>query len=331
MAGAILGFLLCAAIIYFSGRKLSFYGNRLSIQTGVGGLWIGLILMAAITSLPEVTLGISSVAIVGSPDLAVGGVLGSCVFNLTILSVLDVVSPGTPILTRVTGSHVLAVSLTSILLMLVGVGLFLPDDFIVIGWIGISSIAFVVIYFITIRLIYRLEKKKEVLLENLEGDEKDTPTKSVLLWYIFYALLIIGAGLVLPTFASQIAVFTGWGDSFVGTVLLAASSSLPEMAVAIASARIGAIDMAVGNLFGSNMFNIFTLSINDIFYREGYLLKDANDVHLITVFSIVIMNSIIIVSLIIRPDKKRFIILAWDTMLILLLYFASMWLVLQMK
>ncbi len=331
MFSAILGFVVCAAIIYFSGRKLSYFGDLLAKKTGIGGLWIGLILMAAITSLPEVTLGISSVAIVGSPDLAVGGVLGSCVFNLTILSLLDVVSPGTPILTRVTGSHILAVSLTSILLTLVGVGLFLPDDFIVIGWIGISSVAFVAIYFITIRLMYRLEKKNAVVTDHAEAEIQNTPIKSVLLWYAFYSLLIIGAGLLLPTFASRIALLTGWGDSFVGTVLLAASSSFPEMAVAIASAKIGAIDMAVGNLFGSNMFNIFTLAIDDLFYRNGYLLKDASEVHLITVFAVVIMNSIIIVSLILKPSKKRFIILAWDTLLILLLYLGSMWLILQMK
>lgn len=329
MSAAITGFVICTAVIFFSGRKLSGYGDRLARQTGLGGVWIGLILVAAVTSLPEMTLGISSVLIVGSPDLAVGGVLGSCIFNLAILSILDMLSSGTPVLTRVTGSHILAVSLTSVLIVLVGLGLFLPDDFIVIGWIGISSFLFVIIYFITIRLMHRMERDREKTESVPVSEEKSL--RNTIIWYVVYASLIIAAGLALPGFASRIAALSGLGESFVGSVMLAASSSFPEMAVAMAAARIGAIDMAVGNLFGSNMFNVFTLAIDDLVYRPGYLLKDANDVNLITVFAVLVMNSIVVVSLVIRPKRKRFYVLAWDTLLILIVYLASMWLLLQMQ
>src|SRR5687767_7432549 len=76
-----LGFLVCAAIIFLAGRKLSFYGERIAEKTGLGKAWIGLILMASVTSMPELMVGISSTAIVGSADLAVGDILGSCIFN----------------------------------------------------------------------------------------------------------------------------------------------------------------------------------------------------------------------------------------------------------
>lgn len=104
---AILGFIACSAVIFYSGKKLSYYGDQIAKRTGMGSLWTGFILMAIVTSLPEVVLGVSSVSIVGSADLAVGGVLGSCIFNLTILSLLDALSPGKPLLTRVAGTHVL--------------------------------------------------------------------------------------------------------------------------------------------------------------------------------------------------------------------------------
>lgn len=71
----ILGFITCAAVIVYSGSKLSFYGDKIANLTGMGKAWIGLILMASVTSLPELITGISSVAIVKAPNLAAGDIL----------------------------------------------------------------------------------------------------------------------------------------------------------------------------------------------------------------------------------------------------------------
>src|SRR5690606_30239394 len=96
-------------------------------------------------------------------------------------------------------------------------------------------------------------------------------------------------------------------------------------AVSIAAARMGAADLAVGNLFGSNIFNIMLLSISDFFYVDGNLLKDASETNIITVFAVIIMNSIAIAGLTIRPDKKGLRYMAWDTILILLTYLLNMY------
>ena len=90
---SIAGFLFCALVIFFAGRKLSWYGDMIAVKTGLGKAWIGLILMATVTSLPELMVGIGSSAIVQSADLAVGDILGSCSFNLAILAVLDIFVP----------------------------------------------------------------------------------------------------------------------------------------------------------------------------------------------------------------------------------------------
>ena len=90
---SILGFAACAVIIFFAGKKLSFYGDQIAEKTGLGKAWIGLILLASVTSLPELIVGISSSAMIGSADLAVGDVLGSCAFNLAILAILDIFMP----------------------------------------------------------------------------------------------------------------------------------------------------------------------------------------------------------------------------------------------
>jgi cation:H+ antiporter len=202
----------------------------------------------------------------------------------------------------------------------VGLGIFLQDDFIMIGWIGVTSLSFAIVYGISVKLMHTLgtEENDTTVVYNKTSVEKSL--RYNIIWYSVHAVVVVAAAFILPYFAEGIAIKTGLGESFVGTFLLAASSSFPEIAIAIGAVRIGAADMAVGNLFGSNIFNIFTLFINDLFYTKDYLLKDASDNHLITVFAIIIMNCIAIAGLIIKPKKKQFHYLAWDTLLILLVY-----------
>ncbi|MBK8657831.1 MAG: hypothetical protein IPN22_02870 [Bacteroidetes bacterium] len=72
------GFLFCAVVIFLAGKKLAHYGDLIAELTGLGKAWIGLILMASVTSLPELMVGISSSALVGSADLAVGDIWELC-------------------------------------------------------------------------------------------------------------------------------------------------------------------------------------------------------------------------------------------------------------
>ena len=81
--------------------------------------------------------------------------------------------------------------------------------------------------------------------------------------------------------------------------------------------------MAVGNLLGSNLFNIFILAMDDLVYPKGSLLDDASETHIVSVFSTIIMSAIVIVGLTFRGSRKRFV-LAWDTLLILVVYIVNM-------
>lgn len=325
MALYIAGFVICSALIFYHGTKLSFYGDLISIKSGLGKAWVGLILMASVTSLPELMIGISSVTVVQSADLAVGNVLGSCVFNLAIISLLDAIMPGKPVLTRVAGSNVLAATLGTILLCMVGLGLFLPNEFQIMNWIGMTSLGFLIIYLVSMRLLHTYGRKSDPAIGAVNPpDESVMSLRRVLIWYAIHAVMVIAAAMVLPYFSDQIAIETGIGQSFMGTLFLAASSSLPEVAVSISSARIGNAEMAVGNLFGSNIFNVLLLTVSDMLYTPGNLLKDASEPNLVTVLAIIAMNSVAIAGLTVRPEKKQFHYLAWDTLLILLLYLLTM-------
>jgi cation:H+ antiporter len=325
------GFIVCAGIIFFAGKKLSLYGDMLSELTGMGKAWIGLILMAAVTSLPELMVGISSSAILESADLAVGDILGSCAFNLGILSLMDIFTPRQhPLFSSVSKSHILAAGFGLILITMAGVGLFLPTDIVLPFSIGLTSISFAVIYFISIKTIYNYQKSHPQAVSEAHESTITLTLKQVILRYAFFAGIIIITALALPYFAEHIADYTGLGKSFVGTLFLAASTSLPEIAVSLAAVRMGAADMAVGNLLGSNIFNIFILFLDDVFYTKGHLLKDASDINLLSVFFVILMSATAIIGFVF-PSKEKKLFLAWDTMIIFLLYVVNIVLLYQLS
>lgn len=339
---AFLGFGLCAGVILFAGRGLSRYGDRIAEISGLGGAWVGLILMAAVTSLPELMVSISSAAVVGSADLAVGNIIGSCAFNLIILAGLDAFVPARrPILNVASASHVLAAALGIVLLALVGIGLVDPDEIELTPWIGISSLLFIGVYLGSVRLLYLHARRVGAdgsVQPTLEGElptGQDAallalPTRKVVLRYTLYAVVIVAAATLLPPLAERIAVVTGLQESFVGTLLLAASSSLPEIAVSLAAVRMGAIDLAVGNILGSNLFNILILAVGDIAYSQGVLLRDAANIHIISVLSTIAMSAIVIIGLTYTTRGKRFL-LAWDAALIIAIYAANLMLLLTLR
>lgn len=322
----IFGFAACAAVIIYSGSKLSYYGDQIAELTGMGKAWVGLILMASVTSLPELISGISSVAIVKAPDLAAGDVFGSCVFNLLILSILDS-RLKTPIFSVVKSSHIVAAIFGIILLSVAGMAIYLSNESPVILWI--SSFTFLIfgIYLLSVWGIFKYEQ--DALLESptakiTRAASYPADLKKVIGGYLLHAFIVIGAALFLPYFGEHIASYSGLGNSFFGTVFMAAATSLPELVVSFAALKMGSIDMAVGNLLGSNVFNIFILGIDDVFYREGSLFSNISPTHLLSVFITIIMTAVAGLGLLFKPKKKQVWLLSVDTFIIVILFFSLM-------
>ena len=318
------GFLACAVVIFLAGKRLSYYGDLLADLTGMGKAWIGLILMAAVTSLPELMVGVSSVAIVGSADLAVGDILGSCAFNLGILSMMDVFTPKThPLFANTSKSHVLTAGFGIILISLVGLGLFLNEDITFLPFLGLTSISFLLVYLIAVRVLFNFQHSTPQAIESIDSHQIPFTLKQVLLRYALFASVIILAALALPYFVEHLADATGMGKTFAGTLFLAASTSLPEIAVSLAAIRMGSSDMAIGNLLGSNLFNVLILFLDDIFYQKGHLLKDAAELNLLSVFFVLMMTGVAIIGFIFPSREKKWF-LSWDTFVIFSLYLINM-------
>ena len=317
-----LQFVACTGIILLSGTYLSKYGDVIAEKTGLGRTWVGVVLMASVTSLPELITGISSVAVFNLPDIAVGNILGACMLNLLMIPVLDLIGGSAPISAKVHQGHILTAGFGIVMLGLVSLSVMLGKTLPSVGWIGINSLFFIGIYLLAMRTVFVYEKKRIAAFVKEMAEEVQYRHISKSKAYAVFgvnALLIIAAAIYLPSLGEQIAARTGLGQTFVGSVLIAFSTTLPELVVSVSALMIGAADMAVGNLFGSTVFNIFVLAIDDFFFTTGPLLAHVSENHLISSLSAIIALAIAVIGLIYRADKKP-LFFAWDSLAILAIY-----------
>lgn len=317
-----LQFIACTAVILFAGVKLSKYGDIIAEKTGLGRTWIGVVLMASVTSLPELITGVSSVKLFDLPNIAVGDVLGSCMFNILIIALLDFRRGDTPISSQAHQGQTLTAAYGILLLGSVSIALVAGAKIPVFGWVGLYSVFFLLIYLGAMRMVFLYEKRR--FLETPQAIEEEIQYAHIsrqraYLMYALNALLVIGAATWLPHLGDAIAEMTGLGGTFVGSVFIAVSTSLPEVVVSFAALRMGAVDLALGNLFGSNLFNIGILAIDDIFYTKGPLLSHITGGHAITASAAIVMTAIAVVGLTYRASRKYYFI-AWDSVGILAVY-----------
>ena len=321
LIASLLEFLACAAAIFYCGMRLSKYGDVIAEKTGLGRAWIGLVLMAFITSLPELITGISSVTIANVPDIALGDIMGSLIFNISIIAFMDLFyRKNAPIFSTVGGGHVISASFGIILIGIVSGSILVGNALPSLGGIGLYTPLIAVIYLIGIRSVYSYEKKNSVAIP---ARYADVTLKQAVLKFSLNAAVIVVAATLLPFIADNLAMETGLGRTFVGTFFVGLATSFPELAVSIGALRLGAIDMLVGDIFGSNMFDILIVAIDDVFYTKGPLLNDVSINHAITGFAAIIMTAVSIAALVCGTKRKTSLKLGWDAMALLAVYAAS--------
>ena len=318
-----LKFIACLVIILFAGTKLARYGDAIGEKTGLSGMWVGLVFLAAITSAPELVTGVSSVALVRLPDLGLGTLLGSCLFNLSILALLDILHRPAPILSRASSRHMAPAGLGILLIAFAAGGILAGEKLsgLALGWVGIPSIVILILYLVVMRQMFRFERSHQLPpLEATSPQYKEIPTRTVYIRFILAAVAVIGAGIWLSLVGDEIAKTTGWDTSFVGSLFLAIGTSLPELVVSVAALRLGAIDMAVANILGANMLDITHIFTVDLFYTQGSILSSVSSTHLITAVVVAVMSLLVIVGLRFRQKRKTFIVISWYALALIGLY-----------
>lgn len=319
-----LKFAVAAGLIALAGPVLTQYGDVIARLTGLSRSWIGLVLLATATSLPELFTGISAVTVANAPNIAVGDALGSCVFNLMMLVVLDEMSRDEPMYRRIDQGHILTAGFGVILIGSAGGLLLLSQNDLNFPLLHISLYTpfIVVLYVVAIRAAFVYERRTRAAPQILKT-EHDITLRAAILRYLAAASVVVVAGSWLPFIGVEIADTMGWRTTFVGTLVIAAATSLPELVVAITALRMGAVDMAIGNLLGSNMFDVLILAADDVAYTKGPLLSSVSSAHAITAFAAVIMSGIFIVAMLYKPETRLRGTIGWVSLSLLVVYLFS--------
>jgi cation:H+ antiporter len=310
-------------LIVLVAGKLADFGDAIAIRTGLGRMFIGMLLLAAATSLPELLTTINSIQI-GVPNLAAGNLFGSNTFNMFLLAIIDLAFFRQRLLRGAAMRHALSGSLT---MLMIGLVLFFISANIDlrIGWVGVDSLLVIGFYAVAIYLL----QKDAAAAPASAGEVVDlSGVPSLLKAIIGFALATLGLVIITPYLvrsANEIAVITGLGTTFVGTALVATVTSLPELVATIAAVRIGASDMAIGNLFGSNLFNMFALGLADVFFTQGRFLAAIDPAFLMVGLLGLVMTGMGLVGNLARLER-RFLFIEIDALLLILTYIAGMWL-----
>ncbi len=315
-----LKFAFCVLVIFFSGRAVAKYGDIIAIRTGLGRVWIGVVLLALVTSLPELFTGISAVTLVGAPDLTIGNLFGANAFNLFNLALLDITYRYGSLLGMASPVHRLTGWFSLTLVAIAAISIFISSRFfdMGLGWIGWYTPVIILLYFFFMWQIFRSQQRQPARPLIEQPDYGGIPMRRVYLYFVISAVLIIGAGTWLAVIGEEIATITGLGESFVGTLLIGFSTTLPEITVAFAAMRIGAVDMAVANMIGSNLFNMAVIPVDDLLYAPGPVLNAVSTSHLFTAGIVIVMTGVFIAGLHFRP--RRYFRMSWCSLTLIALF-----------
>jgi cation:H+ antiporter len=269
LALPLLLFTVLGAAVFAAASRLAHHGDAIADATGLGRFWIGTILLAASTSVPELVTDVNA-ALLGAIDIGVGDLMGSTLANLLILAVLDLFYSRQHILDRVADGHVLvgaiAIVLTSIAALAIATG-----GFGRVGHVGVETLVIGVAYVLGMRVVYDRARADVPPPEGVAGSNRPALRRALLGFGGAVLLLWLLAPLIVIS-AEAISNEAGVSQTLIGTLLVGFTTSFPEIAATIAAVRMGALDMAVGNIFGSNAVNMAILLAMDLAYGTGPVL-----------------------------------------------------------
>ncbi len=310
-------FILILILINFFGKLSTRNADIIAEKKGWGRAFMGVVFVSMITSLPELFSGISAIRIVGSTDIAIGQILGSCIFNIMIIGIIELFFFRKNIYKKESKQNMLnmgfSIIIIAVLTMLVAIKFNLT-----LFHVGYSSIIIFMLYLFFMHIIFKERKDSKDVNEY----ENQSLVKSVVL-FIFSSLAIIAIGIYLPIVAKEVATVMHWSDSLIGVIFIAFVTSFPELVVSFQAARIGAFDMFMGNIAGSNLFNIAIILVLDIVYLKGNILSAISEKNVAVGIIAVLMNFIAFFAIVRRSENKIFKILSVNSLALITLYIVT--------
>jgi len=274
LGGAIAVFLIAAVFVVFAGIGLAKYGDELAEKTGWGKLWVGTLLVATATSLPEVSVNVSAVWLENSPGLALGNVFGADMINVFVLAVVALIFGITHLFGN-QGRDTQILILLGLVLVALAAAMGLSGD-LKLGPTSLGGILILIVYIAGMRAVYRAGRTQ------MQAADIPPPAGSARGAWIGFGIsvaVVIIAGRFLAGSADKIAEISGISASFIGVLLVSIVTTLPEASVTVTAALRKSYGIAMGNVYGSNAFNVTIFSLSDLFYPGRPLLGEMQGAH----------------------------------------------------
>ncbi len=256
-----------AAIVVTASIYLSKYVDALDKKTNLSGAFIGGVILAAVTSLPELFTSVTAVVILSQAELVQGNVYGSNIFNFTIIGICVLISLKNFRDAKISEAHNKTLIFTIIMFILSLIGIYIPQNYaipIIITKVNIISILLITLYIINIKTV-----KNDDISSNDKKDTVNLTIKEIVTRFILFSVILIIISILLTQATDSLSEKLSLGKTVAGAVFLGIATSLPELTSSINLVRLKNFNASIGNITGSNLFNFTVLCLGDLLYRNG--------------------------------------------------------------
>ena len=332
-------FIALAGVIWIAGTRLSYFIDAIAEQTKIARAFLGLVLLATATELPEfvTTLTASST---GNGELALNNMFGGMMLQLAVLAIADMFVKNGTLSSRPNNPTVAVAGLLCITSLSAVLIINVLGDAVMAAHVGIGSIIIAALYMASMYILHSSQSRKTWSPVDLPEDEiaehkrqnrfDEMSVRRLSVFSLLAAGAVLICGVLLVRLADTLAVQTGLGSSFIGASLLAMTTSMPELSTAIAAIRVKAYDMAISNIFGSNLIMTFLLFPNDLVFMGGPIINEIGTPVLFAIGAGIAMTTVYCLGLLTRP-KVKILKMGLDSWLVLLLYFGSIFILYQIR
>lgn len=327
-------FILAAAAVWWAGTRLPAYVVALSDKTGIGQGIAGMLVLGGITSLPELATGTTAAAI-GVPLLSLNDILGSASLNLLLLALADMAIGSKP-LTSVVARPVTLIQgvLSMTLFAFVGAAIGIGGG----DWGGPASawsIAIFACVIVALLISDRAERRPMWQVVNPpdlevaeEARQKSIPTGKLALALAGLSSVILVGGVTLANAGETIAIETGLSTGVVGLLIIAVATSLPEASAILGAMRHRRYELAIGEIFGSNMFNLAIILAIDLVAPGPSVIELAGGFEIAATMLALLLTGLFVIGLIERRDRTV-LRMGEDSIAAIVVYFGGVTLLLS--
>ena len=339
-------FIAASGLVWFAGTRLSRYADTFAEKTGIGHAIVGALLLGGITSLPEVATTITASSI-GDAKIAINNLFGGVALQVTLLVVADISIGKRSLSSSLTSDSIYLQGIVGVLLLSAAVAIMVVGD-LAIWHIGVGSVLIMIMFFSGFSIVSYLESihwwtsdperrtdiqtVKESVDPQHAASDKDKARNGLsevlksrlFLQLVFAALAVLVGGYFVVKSGEAIASQTGIGSSLVGAILVAISTSLPELSTTLSALKLKEYNMAFANIFGTNIFDVGLVFIADLFYTKGPILNEVSDFSIFAAVLGIALTTVYLLGLSIRYRNTLWR-MGYDSMLVLAMYLSGLY------